>query len=170
MRVFLLLLARAMGSKASFCVTFLLLLLIVAAAWGPAAQADDAGIAVSYISEKQMQDKVIGFLHDACSQSFSFEQKDDDDLLQQALAMSMEGGASGSVAVTDSAMAEAGAVDPDLVLALQMSVQDANMSSDTDMSKVFEDRTFVSSILNSEEKKEDKSDKTEDEKNCFKLE
>lgn len=30
-----------------------------------------------------------------------------------------------------------------------MSVQDANMSSDTDMSKVFEDRTFVSSILNS---------------------
>uniref|UniRef100_A0A804R5T6 26S proteasome non-ATPase regulatory subunit 4 homolog n=1 Tax=Zea mays TaxID=4577 RepID=A0A804R5T6_MAIZE len=114
--------------------------------------------------------------------------KDDDDLLQQALAMSMEGGASGSAAVTDSAMAEAGAVDPDLALALQMSVQDANMSSDTDMSKVFEDRTFVSSILNSlpgvdpndpsvkdllaslhsqgeQEKKEDKSDKTEDEKN-----
>jgi hypothetical protein len=30
-----------------------------------------------------------------------------------------------------------------------MSVQDANMSSDTDMSKVFEDITFVSSILNS---------------------
>ncbi|ONM32133.1 26S proteasome non-ATPase regulatory subunit 4 [Zea mays] len=54
-----------------------------------------------------------------------------------------------SAAVTDSAMAEAGAVDPDLALALQMSVQDANMSSDTDMSKVFEDRTFVSSILNS---------------------
>jgi hypothetical protein len=36
-----------------------------------------------------------------------------------------------------------------LYAALQMSVQDANMSSDTDMSKVFEDRTFVSSILNS---------------------
>ncbi|PWZ06620.1 26S proteasome non-ATPase regulatory subunit 4 [Zea mays] len=63
--------------------------------------------------------------------------------------MSMEGGALGSAAVTDSAMAEAGAVDPDLVLALQMSIQDANMSSDTDMSKVFEDRTFMSSILNS---------------------
>ena len=42
--------------------------------------------------------------------------QDDDDLLQQALAMSMEGGASGSAAVTDSAMAEAGAVDPDLSL------------------------------------------------------
>jgi len=36
-----------------------------------------------------------------------------------------------------------------LYAALQMSVQDANMSSHTDMSKVFEDRTFVSSILNS---------------------
>ena len=33
--------------------------------------------------------------------------------------------------------------------ALQMSVQDANMSSDSDMSKVFEDRSFVTSILNS---------------------
>lgn len=30
--------------------------------------------------------------------------------------MSMEGGASGSAAATDSAMAEAGAVDPDLAL------------------------------------------------------
>ena len=30
--------------------------------------------------------------------------------------MSMEGGASGSAAVTDSAMAETGAVDPDLTL------------------------------------------------------
>ncbi|CAL4938491.1 unnamed protein product [Urochloa decumbens] len=110
--------------------------------------------------------------------------KDDDDLLQQALAMSMEGGASGSAAVADAAMAEAGAVDPDLALALQMSVQDASMSSDSDMSKVFEDRSFVTSILNSlpgvdpndpsvkdllaslhgqgeQEKKEDKADKSD---------
>jgi hypothetical protein len=36
-----------------------------------------------------------------------------------------------------------------LYAALQMSVQDANMSSDSDMSKVFEDRSFVTSILNS---------------------
>lgn len=36
------------------------------------------GKAVSYISEKQTQDKVMGFLHDACSQSFSFEQKCDE--------------------------------------------------------------------------------------------
>uniref|UniRef100_A0A0A9DGQ1 26S proteasome non-ATPase regulatory subunit 4 n=1 Tax=Arundo donax TaxID=35708 RepID=A0A0A9DGQ1_ARUDO len=114
--------------------------------------------------------------------------KDDDDLLQQALAMSMEDGASGSAAVADAAMAEAGAVDPELALALQMSVQDVNMSGESDMSKVFEDRSFVTSILNSlpgvdpndpsvkdllaslhgqgeQEKKEDKSDKPEDEKN-----
>ncbi|KAK3151019.1 hypothetical protein QOZ80_3AG0240610 [Eleusine coracana subsp. coracana] len=112
--------------------------------------------------------------------------KEDDDLLQQALAMSMEP-ASGSAAVTDAAMADASAVDPDLALALQMSVQDANMSSESDMSKVFEDRSFVTSILNSlpgvdpndpsvkdllaslhgqgeQEKKEDKTDKPEDEK------
>ncbi|GJN30867.1 hypothetical protein PR202_gb19208 [Eleusine coracana subsp. coracana] len=112
--------------------------------------------------------------------------KEDDDLLQQALAMSMEP-ASGSAAVADAAMADASAVDPDLALALQMSVQDANMSSESDMSKVFEDRSFVTSILNSlpgvdpndpsvkdllaslhgqgeQEKKEDKSDKPEDEK------
>jgi len=37
----------------------------------------------------------------------------------------------------------------DLCAALQMSIQDANMSSDSDMSKVFEDRSFVTSILNS---------------------
>ena len=47
--------------------------------------------------------------------------QDDDDLLQQALAMSMEGDASGSAAVADAAMAEAGAVDPDLALGVYFS-------------------------------------------------
>lgn len=107
-----------MGSKAPFC---LALLLLLAAAWGPAAearrlvsaaQANDAvelpdhgsilkeqisstkipvhlkssgpvcstcekfmSEAVSYLSEKQTQDKVMEFLHDACSKSFSFEEK-----------------------------------------------------------------------------------------------
>jgi 26S proteasome regulatory subunit N10 len=77
--------------------------------------------------------------------------KDDDDalLLQQALAMSMDEGASGAAAVADAAMAEAAADDQDLALALQMSVQDAEMSGQSDMSKVFEDRSFVTSILNS---------------------
>ncbi|XBH86062.1 hypothetical protein VPH35_073817 [Triticum aestivum] len=119
--------------------------------------------------------------------------QDDDDaqLLQQALAMSMDEGASGSAAVADAAMAEAAADDQDLALALQMSVQDAEVAGQSDMSKVFEDRSFVTSILNSlpgvdpndpsvkdllaslhgqgeqEEKKdkEDKPDKPEDGKN-----
>jgi 26S proteasome regulatory subunit N10 len=119
--------------------------------------------------------------------------KDDDDadLLQKALAMSMDEGASGAAAVADAAMAEAAADDQDLALALQMSVQDAEMPGQSDMSKVFEDRSFVTSILNSlpgvdpndpsvkdllaslhgqaeqEENKDksDKADKPEDEKN-----
>lgn len=37
----------------------------------------------------------------------------------------------------------------DFCAALQMSVQDAGGSSQSDMSKVFEDRSFVTSILNS---------------------
>uniref|UniRef100_A0A0D9VRT0 26S proteasome non-ATPase regulatory subunit 4 homolog n=1 Tax=Leersia perrieri TaxID=77586 RepID=A0A0D9VRT0_9ORYZ len=76
--------------------------------------------------------------------------KEDDDaqLLQQALAMSMEEGSSGA-ALADAAMAEAAVDDQDLALALQMSVQEAGGSSQSDMSKVFEDRSFVTSILNS---------------------
>jgi saposin len=31
--------------------------------------------AVTYLSEKQTQDKIMKLLHDACSQSFSLEQK-----------------------------------------------------------------------------------------------
>ncbi|TVU21858.1 hypothetical protein EJB05_31528, partial [Eragrostis curvula] len=34
-----------------------------------------ANEAVSYLSERQTQDKIMEFLHDACSQSFSLEQK-----------------------------------------------------------------------------------------------
>ncbi|KAG8096835.1 hypothetical protein GUJ93_ZPchr0013g37953 [Zizania palustris] len=77
--------------------------------------------------------------------------KDDDDaqLLQQALAMSMDESSSGAAAVADAAMAEVAVDDQDLALALQMSVQDASMSGQSDMSKVFEDRSFVTSILNS---------------------
>lgn len=36
-----------------------------------------------------------------------------------------------------------------LYAALQMSVQDAEAAGQSDMSKVFEDRSFVTSILNS---------------------
>ncbi|WVZ60044.1 hypothetical protein U9M48_010114 [Paspalum notatum var. saurae] len=92
--------------------------------------------------------------------------EDDDDLLREALAMSMESdGAASRISaalppvVDDAAMAEDGALDPVLALALQMSVvQDAEMynsdsddtgevlvfeeddtSSDSDASEVFED-------------------------------
>ena len=41
---------------------------------------------------------------------------------QRARAMSMEGGALGSAAVIDSAMAEAGAVHPDLALTQRMNL------------------------------------------------
>ncbi|EES16626.1 proactivator polypeptide-like 1 [Sorghum bicolor] len=109
-----------MGSKAPLCLTLLLLLLVAACGPAaearrlvlPAAQANDAvelpdhgstlkeqissmktpvhlkssgqiclacenfmSEAVNYLSEKQTQDKVMEFLHDACSKSFSFEEK-----------------------------------------------------------------------------------------------
>lgn len=88
-----------MGSKATLFLAFLLLLVA-----GVPAQANDAAYeeqisstkipvhlksgsplcsacetftneAVSFLSEKYTQDKVMEFLHDACSQSFSFEPK-----------------------------------------------------------------------------------------------
>ncbi|KAJ1294259.1 hypothetical protein BS78_01G132600 [Paspalum vaginatum] len=73
-----------------------------------------------------------------------------DDLLQEALAMSMESGAAASgisaapPVPDDAAMAEDGALDPVLALALQMSVQDAlDMSGDddSDTSEVFGEDT-----------------------------
>ncbi|XP_072954555.1 26S proteasome non-ATPase regulatory subunit 4 homolog [Typha angustifolia] len=67
-------------------------------------------------------------------------------LLEQALAMSVDNTKSGSGAIADSDMSDATGNDQDLAFALQMSVQDATQS---DMSKVLEDQSFVSSILNS---------------------
>ncbi|KAF2291944.1 hypothetical protein GH714_042286 [Hevea brasiliensis] len=69
-------------------------------------------------------------------------------LLQQALAMSMDEPAS-SHELRDTDMSEAAADDPDLALALQLSVQDGtkDSGSQTDMSKLLADQSFVSSIL-----------------------
>ncbi|CAL5371328.1 unnamed protein product [Camellia sinensis] len=75
--------------------------------------------------------------------------KDDENaLLQQALAMSMDDPAA-SVAMRDTDMSEAAADDQDLALALQLSVQDStkDQASETDMSKLLADQSFVSSIL-----------------------
>ncbi|KAA8531989.1 hypothetical protein F0562_006869 [Nyssa sinensis] len=73
---------------------------------------------------------------------------DENALLQQALAMSMDDPAA-SLAVRDADMSEAAADDQDLALALQLSVQDStkDQSSQTDMSKLLADQSFVSSIL-----------------------
>ncbi|KAL8168401.1 hypothetical protein V2J09_009900 [Rumex salicifolius] len=72
---------------------------------------------------------------------------DENALLQQALAMSMDD-PSGTAAVQDTDMSDP-AVDQELQLALQLSVQDSlnDSSSDTDMNKLLADQAFVSSIL-----------------------
>ncbi|XP_074308581.1 26S proteasome non-ATPase regulatory subunit 4 homolog [Silene latifolia] len=75
---------------------------------------------------------------------------DENALLQQALAMSMDEPAS-TTTVRDIDMSDA-AVDEDLQLALQLSVEDSakdssSQSSQTDMNKLLSDQSFVSSIL-----------------------
>jgi len=73
---------------------------------------------------------------------------DDNALLQQALAMSMDDPVSGHE-VRDTDMSDAAADDPELALALQLSVQDStkDSTSQSDMNKLLTDQSFVSSIL-----------------------
>ncbi|XP_014631176.1 26S proteasome non-ATPase regulatory subunit 4 homolog isoform X2 [Glycine max] len=73
---------------------------------------------------------------------------DENALLQQALAMSMDDPAI-SHDVKDTDMSEASASDPDLALALQLSIADStkDQGSQSDMSKLLADQSFVSSIL-----------------------
>ncbi|KAM0042666.1 putative von Willebrand factor, type A, ubiquitin interacting [Helianthus debilis subsp. tardiflorus] len=89
----------------------------------------------------------------ATSASESENKKDDlmDDenaLLQQALAMSMDDPATTATA-RDTDMSEAAADDQDLALALQLSVQEGakDQSGETDMGKLLADQSFVSSVL-----------------------
>ncbi|KAG6577780.1 26S proteasome non-ATPase regulatory subunit 4-like protein, partial [Cucurbita argyrosperma subsp. sororia] len=81
------------------------------------------------------------------AQKTSDPMDDDNALLQQALAMSMEDPAS-SHDVRDTEMSDA-AIDPELALALQLSVQEdaKDSTSQADMSKLLADQSFVSSIL-----------------------
>ncbi|URE30126.1 26S proteasome non-atpase regulatory subunit [Musa troglodytarum] len=78
-------------------------------------------------------------------------QDDEAALLEHALAMSMDVAKSGSAPVADTDMSDATVDDQELAYALQMSVQDSatDMSIQSEMSKVLEDQSFVSSILNS---------------------
>ncbi|CAA3002770.1 26S proteasome non-ATPase regulatory subunit 4 homolog [Olea europaea var. sylvestris] len=73
---------------------------------------------------------------------------DENALLQQALAMSMDDSSS-AVATRDTEMADPATDDHDLQLALQMSVQEGtkDQSNQTDMNKLLADQSFVSSIL-----------------------
>ncbi|XP_022145439.1 26S proteasome non-ATPase regulatory subunit 4 homolog [Momordica charantia] len=74
--------------------------------------------------------------------------EDENALLQQALAMSMEDPAS-SHDGQDTEMSDAAMDDPELALALQLSVQEdaKDSTSQPDMSKLLADQSFVSSIL-----------------------
>ncbi|XP_057784115.1 26S proteasome non-ATPase regulatory subunit 4 homolog isoform X2 [Salvia miltiorrhiza] len=73
---------------------------------------------------------------------------DENALLQQALAMSMDDSSS-TVAVRDTDMSDASADDHDLQLALQLSVQDSqgDQSNPNDMNKLLADQSFISSTL-----------------------
>ncbi|XP_062025153.1 26S proteasome non-ATPase regulatory subunit 4 homolog [Rosa rugosa] len=87
------------------------------------------------------------------TESDDVEMVDENALLMQALAMSMNNYGSGSSAVGDAEMSEATGVDQDLAVALQMSMQEsaggASSSETVDVSKVLEDQSFLSSILES---------------------
>ncbi|KAL9258288.1 26S proteasome non-ATPase regulatory subunit 4-like protein [Drosera capensis] len=73
---------------------------------------------------------------------------DENALLQQALAMSMND-SDPSTIVRDTDMSDAAAVDQDLQLAFKLSVQESanESSSQTDMSNLLADQAFMSSIL-----------------------
>lgn len=78
--------------------------------------------------------------------------EDENALLQQALAMSMDDPAASAATVTttrDTDMSEVAADDQDLALALQLSVQEGakDQSGQADMGKLLADQSFVSSIL-----------------------
>ncbi|KAL4346929.1 hypothetical protein GQ457_17G002240 [Hibiscus cannabinus] len=78
------------------------------------------------------------------------DQMDEDDLLKQAVALSMNIPGSDSSA-GDAQMSEATNDDQELALALQMSMQDGSKDSSapSDVSKVLGDQSFMSSILSS---------------------
>ncbi|XP_047973127.1 26S proteasome non-ATPase regulatory subunit 4 homolog [Salvia hispanica] len=73
---------------------------------------------------------------------------DENALLQQALAMSMDDSSS-TVAVRDTDMSDASADDHDLQLALQLSVQDSqgDQSNPNDVNTIFPDQSYMSSML-----------------------
>lgn len=92
----------------------------------------------------------VGTSHASESDAKKDDLMDDENaLLQQALAMSMDDPAAATVTTRDADMSEAAADDQDLALALQLSVQEGakDGSGQADMGKLLADQSFVSSIL-----------------------
>ncbi|XP_019177454.1 PREDICTED: 26S proteasome non-ATPase regulatory subunit 4 homolog [Ipomoea nil] len=104
--------------------------------------------------EKQSASEDVTMTENAAAGTSESENKaadpmdDENALLQQALAMSMDD-SSTNIAIRDADMPEAASEDQDLALALQLSVQDStkDQSNPTDVSKLLADQSFVSSIL-----------------------
>lgn len=105
--------------------------------------------------EQTSQDTTMGeSSHAASSEADKKNDMTEDDenaLLQQALAMSMDEPAS-TTTVRDTDMSEAAVEDQDLQLALQLSVEEGakestSQSGQTDMSNLLADQSFVSSII-----------------------
>lgn len=105
--------------------------------------------------EQTSQDTTMGESSQAASSEADkkndMTEDDENALLQQALAMSMDEPAS-TTTVRDTDMSEAAVEDQDLQLALQLSVEEGakestSQSGQTDMSNLLADQSFVSSII-----------------------
>ncbi|RXH75002.1 hypothetical protein DVH24_029723 [Malus domestica] len=109
------------------------------------AKQEKGGEGQSSSQDATMTDRASVGTSEAENKSSDF-MDDENALLQQALAMSMDEPVS-SDDIRDTDMSEA--TDPELALALQMSVQEGekDSGSEKDMSKLLADQSFVSSIL-----------------------
>ncbi|KAL6274097.1 hypothetical protein ACE6H2_024789 [Prunus campanulata] len=112
-----------------------------------ASKQEKGGEAQSSSQDATMTERASAGTSEADNKSNDF-MDDENALLQQALAMSMDEPAS-SHEMRDADMSEATGEDPELALALQLSVQESakDSGSQKDMSKLLADQSFVSSIL-----------------------
>ncbi|KAH0971092.1 hypothetical protein GBA52_023248 [Prunus armeniaca] len=112
-----------------------------------ASKQEKGGEAQSSSQDATMTERASAGTSEADNKSNDF-MDDENALLQQALAMSMDEPTS-SHEMRDADMSEATGEDPELALALQLSVQESakDSGSQKDMSKLLADQSFVSSIL-----------------------
>ncbi|XP_072957367.1 26S proteasome non-ATPase regulatory subunit 4 homolog isoform X1 [Typha angustifolia] len=116
-----------------------------------AAKQEKGGNQASSSHDATMAEQDSGSALPAEDKRVNLMQDDDDALLEQALALSMNDAKSGNVAIVDADMSDSATADQDLAFALQLSVQDSakDLSTQSEMSEVLEDQSFVSSILSS---------------------